>query len=92
VHPVEVEDAGLGTLEECLHRARDAFMLLGDVFALQVVAPDYLQTEMLSRPACQAAAALCQRQALEIRQLLDRLPVAITNWTPSAHGTRFRRE
>jgi len=78
-------------LEERLHRARDAFALLGDLFALQVVAPDYVHSELPGRPACQAAATLCQRQVSEIRQLLDSLPVAITNWTPSADGTRKRR-
>jgi hypothetical protein len=58
-------------------------MLLGDLFELQAVAPDYVRAELRSSAGCQAAVGLCRQQAAEVRQLLDALPGGIANWTPT---------
>jgi hypothetical protein len=82
------------SLEERLCRTLDTLMFLGDFWALQAVAPDYMRGE-LSSSACQAATEVCRRHAADLRQLLDGLSAPMANWTPSgrrAAGRSPRRQ
>ncbi len=80
------------TLEERLHRAHDQFVLLADLFDLHAAAPEYLQGGALSAPASRALTDSCRHAARDVRALLDALPAALTNWSPSTERTAASTE
>ena len=69
------------TLEERLHEAHDAFMLIGDFFELLASGADEMRGDVLSAAGCQTAAALCRARATSLRQTLDTLPAHVANWS-----------
>ncbi len=71
------------TLEERLHHVHDQFVLLADLFELHAAAPEHLQGGALSAPASRALTESCRHAARDVRALLDALPAALTNWSPS---------
>ncbi len=75
------------TLEERLHQVHDQFVLLADLFELHAAAPEYLQGGALSAPASRALTGSCRHAARDVRALLDALPAALTNWSPSTERT-----
>jgi hypothetical protein len=88
--PVEFDGQPL-SVEQRLHGAHQQFMLLADLFDLHAAAPDYIRAEALSVPAAHALTALCRQAALDLRDLLDRLPPNLTNWTPAQGPAGSRR-
>lgn len=78
------------TLEERLLRMHELCALLADLFDLLAAAPDYLQGGALSASGWRALSESCRRSGADLRELLDRLPADVTNWTPTSK-TRRRR-
>lgn len=79
------------TLEELLLQVQERSAMVADVFDLQAAAPDYLQGAALSASACRALAESCRRSIADVRDLLDRLPANLTNWTPTSASRRRRK-
>ena len=74
------------SLEESLHLTHDRFMLVADVFELRSMAPGYLSCEVPSSAASRALTETCRQAGLELRMLLDQLPVEMKNWAPIGRG------
>lgn len=72
------------TLEERLHEAHDAFMLLGDLFELLAIGPHYVRGEVPSAGGCQTARSLCRMHATHLRRTLDHLPAMMGMWSSAA--------
>lgn len=72
----------VSTVEEQLLLALERFLLLADIFELQVVAPEHVREGGLSPAACSSLTDLCRRASIDLRSLLDGLPSEIVNWTP----------
>jgi hypothetical protein len=79
------------TFEERLHRLRNRFLLLSDVFRLRVVNDDGLEADGDHEGPQVGIADLCEETAADMRGLLNALPVDILNWTESGQRRVSRR-
>jgi hypothetical protein len=68
------------TLEGLLHRARQRFVLMADLFELTATTPDFMRSKWLRQPAARAIRKLCDGAAEEIRTLVDALPADLLTW------------
>ena len=76
------------TLEDRLHWTYEDCHLLADLFQLQ--SHTARVDEALSSAATSALARLCGRASVDIRGLLDTLPIEMLNWTVAQKRPRGR--